>query len=237
MKLVAYLRVSTDRQAEEGTGLDVQERAIRRWAKAEGHRIVEWARDEGVSGSNGLDTRRGLLDALTAIEDGRAAGLVVYRLDRLARNLTVQEGTLAKLWGLDATVYSVDIGEVPKDDPDDPMRTAVRQMVGVFAQLERGMIAARMRSGRRSARTGGHYAGDGAPPYGWRSVDDPDAKGRKMLVEDTDEQKVIERVVALRRDGLSLRDIADVLALEGHEPRRGRWHPTTVGRIIERSTT
>ena len=40
MKLVAYLRVSTDRQAEEGLGLDVQDRAIRRWARDNGHRIA-----------------------------------------------------------------------------------------------------------------------------------------------------------------------------------------------------
>ncbi len=40
MKLVAYLHVSTDRQAEEGLGLDVQDRAIRRWACDNDHRIV-----------------------------------------------------------------------------------------------------------------------------------------------------------------------------------------------------
>src|SRR2546426_9291882 len=52
MNVVAYLRVSTDRQAEEGLGLDVQKHAIRAWAKQHGNRIVAWARDEGVSGSN-----------------------------------------------------------------------------------------------------------------------------------------------------------------------------------------
>jgi DNA invertase Pin-like site-specific DNA recombinase len=38
VKLVAYLRVSTDRQAEEGLGLEVQEQAIRTWARANDHR-------------------------------------------------------------------------------------------------------------------------------------------------------------------------------------------------------
>src|SRR4051794_33589968 len=52
MRVVAYLRVSTDRQAEEGLGFDVQEQAIRAWAKHGGHRVVAWTRDEGVSGSN-----------------------------------------------------------------------------------------------------------------------------------------------------------------------------------------
>ena len=63
MKVAAYLRVSTDRQAEEGLGLEVQEQTIRGWARQHGHRVVLWARDEGVSGSNGLDMREGLADA------------------------------------------------------------------------------------------------------------------------------------------------------------------------------
>src|ERR1700704_1782115 len=108
MKLVAYLRVSTDRQAEEGLGLDVQDRAIRRWARDNGHRIVMVTRDEGVSGSNGIDARFGLHEALAAVKHGTAQGVVVYRLDRLARKLTVQEATLAKVWDLGATVFAVD---------------------------------------------------------------------------------------------------------------------------------
>jgi len=67
MKLAAYARVSTDRQAEDGVGLDVQERAIRKWARDNGHRIVMVARDEGVSGSTTLDARAGLHDTLVAV--------------------------------------------------------------------------------------------------------------------------------------------------------------------------
>src|ERR671923_2832950 len=63
MQLVGYLRVSTDRQAEEGLGLEVQEQAIRQWAQAHGHELVALTRDEGISGSNGLDTRVGLGEA------------------------------------------------------------------------------------------------------------------------------------------------------------------------------
>jgi DNA invertase Pin-like site-specific DNA recombinase len=89
MKLAAYLIVSKDRQAEHGLGLEVQEAAIKKWEKANGHRIVLCCRDEGVSGSNGVDTRVGLAEALAAIKDKRAAGLVVCRLDRLARDLVL----------------------------------------------------------------------------------------------------------------------------------------------------
>src|SRR5262245_51778814 len=97
MRVVAYLRVSTDRQVDEGLGLDVQRDAIRRWARAGGHRVVAWCADEGVSGANGIETRVGLYDALTQLRTGRAAALVVFRLDRLARDLILQEQLLAEV--------------------------------------------------------------------------------------------------------------------------------------------
>ena len=48
------------------------------------------ARGRGLSGSNGLDSRDGLPDAVAEVHDGRAGGLVIYRLDRLARDLILQ---------------------------------------------------------------------------------------------------------------------------------------------------
>jgi DNA invertase Pin-like site-specific DNA recombinase len=213
MKLVAYLRVSTDRQAEEGLGLDVQEQAILRWARDRGHRVVFTSRDEGVSGSHGADVRTGLHNALAAVKDRTVDGLVVYRLDRLARKLTVQEAALAKVWDLGGAVFAVDLGEVARDDPDDPVKTALRQMIGVFAQLERGMIAARLRSGRNLKAERGGYAGFGASRYGTRSADG-------VLVDEPDERAAIEPAVALRAAGASLRTIAQTLTDEGYQPRR-----------------
>jgi DNA invertase Pin-like site-specific DNA recombinase len=225
--LVAYCRVSTNGQAEDGLGLDVQRDAIRRWAAGNGHKVVAWFEDAGISGSNELESRTGLADALVALKDRRAAGLCVAKLDRLARSLTVQEGTLRKVWDLGAVVYSADLGEVPEDDADDPMRTALRQMVGVFAQLERGMIAARMRAGRAKKASTGGYAG-GGPPYGWRAVD-----GELVPVED--EQAVIAMVRRLRGEGRSWAAIAAALNTSEVPSRRGgRWYAATARRVARR---
>ena len=83
MRVVIYLRVSTGKQVEEGLGLEVQEHACRAWARQHGHQVAGVHRDEGISGTKDLADRDGLADALEAIEDGRAHGLLVYRLDRL----------------------------------------------------------------------------------------------------------------------------------------------------------
>lgn len=150
MKVVAYLRVSTDRQAEKGNGLPVQERGIRDWAKTHKHRIVDWHRDEGVSGSNGLQHRVALPDALEALRSGRAGGLVVWRLDRLTTDLIAQEHLLGEIRRLGAEPFSTRPAEegVMADDPDDPARRLIRHLLGAVAEYETAMIAVRMRQGR-----------------------------------------------------------------------------------------
>jgi DNA invertase Pin-like site-specific DNA recombinase len=100
-------------------------------------------------------------------------------------------------------------------------------MVGVFAELERRVIAQRMRDGRLHKRDQGGYAG-GRPPFGWR------AEGG-ALVEDDAEQATIHRARELRDSGLSLRQTADQLAVEGLTNRQGgTWHSAALGRVLDR---
>lgn len=158
MNVVVYLRVSTDRQAEEGLGLEVQEQAIRAWAREHRHRVVLWARDEGVSGSNGFDSRTGLADALEALRSHQSGGPVVYRLDRLARDLVLQEQLLADIRRIGGDVYSTSSAEASylTDDPEDPSRKLIRQVLGAVNEYERAMIALRLRSdGDASTPTAG----------------------------------------------------------------------------------
>lgn len=229
MKLVAYTRVSTDKQVREGFGLDAQKSEIRKWAKASGHKIVVWCTDEGISGSNGIDTREGLFDALASIRAGTVDALVVTSLDRLARQMTQQEGCLAEVWKAGKKVFSLgDGGEVLEDDPDDPMRTAIRQMRGVFAQLERGLIRQRMAKGKREKHSQGGYVG-GAPPYGF------DSDHRGNLVPNTEMQGTIARISELHQASMSLREIIAVLNSEQRRPRNGgTWYPASVARVIQR---
>lgn len=232
MRIAAYIRVSTDRQAEDGWGLEVQRSCIQKWAAENGHSIIRWCSDEGVSGTVDALDREGLGCVLAAIEGGLADGLVVARLDRLARRLHVQEAALAHVWRSGGKVFSVDGGEVLCDDPEDPMRTAMRQMIGVFGELERSMIAKRMREGRRAKAQAGGFA-YGAPPFGFR------AEGRE-LVPDPAEQRVLEEIQSLRAGGSSFQAIADQLNADGIPTKRGtstaasRWHRASVRRALER---
>lgn len=225
MKLVGYLRVSTASQVDDGQGLEIQEETIRGWARRHNHRIVRWYRDEGVSGSS--ESREGLEDALMAIKFNGADGIAVASLDRLARSLTVQEAALQQVWTSEGRVFSVDTGEVVRDDPDDPVRTFVRHILGAVSQLEAAMIARRLRRGRTHKAASGGYA-HGAPPFGYR------AEGGRLNTFPT-EQNVIQLMMEMREAGLSFRRIAEQLNSDGFVAKRGgRWHPQSVARVIAR---
>jgi DNA invertase Pin-like site-specific DNA recombinase len=228
MKLAAYTRVSTDAQVE-GLGLDVQTATIKKWARDHGHTITATYTDAGVSGSNGLETRVGLADALAALKDGHAAGLVVYRLDRLARDLIIQEQILADLRRGGWAAFSTSESEAQylTDDPADPSRKLIRQVLGAVSEYERSMISLRLRAGRAKKADHGGFA-YGAPPYGYQAIDGD-------LVPYPAEQATLTRIRELRDAGDSYRHIAAALNADGIRPRRGRsWHPGVLSRLAER---
>lgn len=235
-RLVAYLRVSTIEQQAHGFGLDVQRRAIRDAARALDARIVGWCSDEGLSGALPAEDRPGLECALDKIDNGEADGLIVRDLDRLARSVTVQEALLARVWlvGHASVFTSLPPTEVMRDDPDDPMRTAMREMAGVFAGLERRMIAKRLRDGRRAKSAAGGHA-TGATPFGWKSARRGPGNPNGALVPVPAEQAALRRMWELSAAGSSTRQIADTLTAEGHQTKRGgRWASATVSRILTR---
>lgn len=144
------------------------------------------------------------------LRDDQADLLLVARLDRVARDLTIQEAVLAEVWRLDAEVHACDLGMVQRDDPDDPMRTAIRQVMGAFAQLDRAMLVKRLSDGRAAKKRAGGKA-VGRYPFGW-SKDGPVP----------DEQHVIENVRALRNSGMTWEQVTLQINARGT-----RWFPRT----------
>ena len=104
------------------------------------------------------------------------------------------------------------------------MHTAMRQMAGVLAELDRPLIIKRLRDGRRAKTAQGGKA-VGRYPFGW-SKDGEVAR----------EQRVLVAVRDLRADGLRWRDVADRLNAGGaaYRPRNAdAWTaagPAKVGR-------
>jgi DNA invertase Pin-like site-specific DNA recombinase len=235
LRLIAYVRVSTNGQTIKGDSPAAQEEACRAWAQAQDHEIIGVTSDNGLSGTLDADDRPGLTSALLDIAEGEADGLVIRELDRLARELHVQEAVLSRVWAAGGHVFEVAHGEVLQDDPDDPMRTFLRQVMGAAAQLEAGMIRMRMRRGRRRRARQGHYIGGPRlhRKYGFALTA---SDGRFRYKPVPDEQQVIGRIRTERSNGQTLRAIAGILNSEDIAPPSGRcWYPATVRLIAERA--
>lgn len=132
--------------------------AVRRWTRQHDHNLVKLFIEKAVPGTVAGDERPELGAVLSWIEDKKVHGIVAPNLDRLARELVVQEAALAQTRKHGGRAFMADQGEILPDDPEDPMRTAMRQMMGVFAQLDRGMTVAKLRRGRRIKGEKGEYA-------------------------------------------------------------------------------
>ena len=228
MRIIGYLRTSSTNKDDHEDSIAEQRRKILAWARSHGHEVIRCFADEGVSGTNGIEEREALSEALLGLSDHQAEGLAVAHLDRLARELTIQEVILAKVWAYGAAMFSTDGGEVLADDPDDPMRTAMRQMAGVFAQLERGMTVRRLRGGKRAKQARGGYIG-GEVPFGKQVVGGE-------FTDDSVELAIAAYIHDLADKGLSLRGISDTLNTEGIVSKRGgRWYASTVSRVLAAS--
>lgn len=229
LRLVGYLCVSTEGQVTDGLGLDVQQDAIRAWVRHGGHRLIATCSDEGRSGKKDLTERIGLAEALEHLSAKRAEGIVVYRLDRLARDLVLQEQLLREIWHSGGEVFSTAGGEGNiRNDPDDPSRKLIRQVLGAVSEYERDMIVLRLQRGRALKNARGGYA-YGAPHFGAQKSE------QKELKDHPDELRTVTRILELHRAGVSQRAIAQLMEAEGSRAKRGeRWYPMTVGRVITR---
>lgn len=148
--VVAYVRVSTDEQVESGAGLAAQRATIAAEVERRGWTLIETYEDAGASGKS-LDGRPALAEALAAVESGRAASLVVAKLDRLSRSVHDAAGLLDRASKRGWSLVALDLGI----DTSTPAGEAMAHVMATFGQLERRMIGQRTRDALAQKRAAG----------------------------------------------------------------------------------
>ncbi len=215
-KAFAYIRVSGKGQID-GDGFPRQKAAIQAYADTHGIRIKKWFQEEGVSGTKELEDRPALQELMIALHSNGVKTVLIEKLDRLARDLMIQESIIADFQRNGFQLISV---KEPDLCSDEPTRVLLRQMMGAFAQYERSMIVLKLRAARQRAR-----------------IRDGRCEGRKPFGEREGEQDTIARIQKLADKGLNFTQIADKLNTEGLPTRaNGQWFPAQVSRILSRTT-
>lgn len=227
MRLIAYYRVSTDRQGQSGLGLEAQRERVEQFAKAHGHLIV----GEAVEVQSGKDdSRPELARALTQARVQRA-GIIVAKLDRLARSAHFLGSLLA-----DGTeVLFCDLPNIPPG----PTGKFMVQMMASIAELEAGMISERTRSALQAAKQRGTklggFRGTAASPKAREAS--AEARGRRADQTALRVMSQIDEILGHFEAVPSLRQVAAALtAREIPNPSGGNtWNAMQVQRIIERA--
>jgi len=204
MRVVGYVRVSTDEQTGSGAGLEAQRRAILSECERRGWHVVKVIEDAGFSAK---DLKRpGVQEALRVLEEVEASALVVAKLDRLSRSMIDFTGLMGKAQKQGWALVALDCV-----DTTTPSGEAMANMLATFAQFERRLIGQRTRDALAVKKR----------------------QGVRLGRPRTLPEEVRQRIVAARQAGLTLAAIAHTLNSEGVATAQGgqRWYPATVRKI------
>lgn len=231
MRFFGYPRVSSIGQDKRDT-IEKQIYDLTKFCEHNGHTLVQMFPERAVSGATDFDERPAMIALLDALKASPEAvdGILFFQLDRLARDLIVQEKFIVDFIAAYPDKKIISIMEGDMTDPD-PGRVMFRQMIGSLSQYEKSTIRLRITGGKlRKARKGGWNGG--AVPYGYRAIEG-------HLSVDTQEASVVRLIFKLRKGGMSLHDIAYHLDSKGipgpknkKKPEGGLWNHGTVYYIL-----
>jgi site-specific DNA recombinase len=223
-KVVGYTRVSTEEQVLRGYGLEAQERAIRTFAESQDYELIEIIKDPKVSGAKRPEDRPGFKRVLELAKAEAFSVLLVWKFDRLARNLVYSVVTVNDL----RERFHVVLRSVTEPiDTSSSMGQMLFAILAGFAEEERRVITRRTISGKKEKARRGRFSG-GAIPFGYRK-----GPTGELSIEPP-EGHVVRRIFGLRDGGMSYRDIAETLNNESIASKRGgKWYPATVRYLFD----
>jgi DNA invertase Pin-like site-specific DNA recombinase len=205
MTVFGYVRVSTDRQADEGESLGTQQRTIEGYAMMQGMTLEGIFIERGVSGSKPLQERPEGARLLVALHAGDV--VITPKLDRMFRSALNALEVLGQLHNRGVSLHMIDLGG---DVTGNGISKLVFTILSAVAEAERDRIRERIRDVKADQRKRNRYLG-GIVPFGWKLGKDG------ALVEAPIQQAAIRRIIELRGAGQSLRAISTALKDDGIE--------------------
>lgn len=217
---LAYMRCSGMSQVS-GDTWDRQEAAINKYAAANDLVIVDWYRDEGISGTTELENRPGLAACLERIENNGVKVILVESSDRLARDAMVSELIVREAQKHGGTILTASGVNLTDGGDSNPTAALIRGVLALIAEFDKRVIVLKLRAARdrQKAKTG---RCEGEKPYGMR----------------TGEELILAEILRLRSNYWDAVTIANHLNSTGIKTRSGRtWRASTIRKILARERT
>jgi len=229
LKCAIYLRVSTDKQAEEGYGLELQEKECRNAIEYKRWILVKIYKDDGYGGTMSPKDRPGLRDLLEDARDEKFEMVVVYSIDRIGRTLGIITEVVDELERLN-------IGIAARKDNFDTS-TAVgkftMQIIAGVAELDRKAILEKLAKGRLERKKQKGFAG-GRARYGYRLVKSKDGNKKEVDINKA-EAEIVRKIFKLANEKLTPTQIANKLNNDGDKPKFAElWSRQLIHKILKR---
>lgn len=160
MECVAYMRVSTEKQAEEGNGLESQKRDIENYCRRNELIVTDWYIDDGYTGAN--MNRPELQRLISDCGNKKVKCVVAFKLDRISRSMIDGLYMIERIFQPNNVIFKCVHDSVSYNSP---MEQAYTQMMAVFAQLDKNTMMLRMRGGMLERVKQGYWMGGGNLPY------------------------------------------------------------------------
>ncbi|WP_161883650.1 recombinase family protein [Deinococcus alpinitundrae] len=217
MKAIAYYRVSRQKQAASGLGLEAQQANVAAFARTRGYEVIA-SFTEVETGTN----KRQRPELASALEQAKREGaeLMIAKLDRLARNVHFVSGLMESR----VRFTAVDLPEVD---------SLTVHILAAVAEKEAKMISTRTKDALKAAKVRGVKLGN--PENLTHKARLRGAQARRHQAFEA-YRLVSGHIQLLRSQGLSLQKIATRLNAEGHRTVMGKhWQPTQVRNVLLRS--
>ena len=205
-----YIRVSTERQAQEGYSVSAQKNNLTKFATNNNFNIYSIYSDEGISGKN-IEDRPEVKRLIKDIELGLIDVVLIYKFDRLTRNISDTEEFIDLINNYGITIYALSEGTV---DVSNPHGRFVTRLKGAVAQLEREQTAERIKLAFVQKVKNGYSLCCNTCSYGYNRK-----SGEKVMSINQEEAKVVKRIFRMYLDNYSFTDIARTLNFE-HIPTK-----------------
>lgn len=209
-RVAAYIRVSTQEQHLHGISLDAQVQKIQQYADKNNMRIVEWYKDEGVSGRKLIRKRPELQRMIQDAEKGMFERILFIKIDRFFRSVAEYHECMKRIAPV---VWSTTEEEYDLTTANGRMLVNMKLTI---AEMEADQTGERIKIvNEYKASTGQPLVGTQCLPFGFR-VGKDEKTGKKNVIKDPDEAPILEDIIRYYMEVQSRRKVIMYLYSKYH---------------------
>ena len=229
MRAVIYARVSSEKQAENGTSIPAQIKICKEFLNRSGYSLYKTYIDEAKSALSA--DRPSFQDMIEEAKKNPPPfdAIIIYSFSRFARNRL--DSITYKLLLRKKEIKVISVTEpLEEDTPEGKLLEGIIEVINEFYSSN---LARETFRGQRENATQGFWNG-GVPPIGYKVLEIKNGEGKKKVLEiDEEYEGAVKEIYELFLKGYGLKKISEIINAKELKTKRGNsFSPSTVRGIL-----